>query len=134
VQVDTIKIQLKAPGTKRLKPKLDAPLSTLLSNSTCAATPWIAVSLFLAPAKRVSKLAQFHGRALRIYNEKHYEFNRGNEANESKLRDAYLFYPALTEVVGPGISYSKSKYPSTHCLPPFLETYSARLIASSAGP
>ena len=36
VQVDPIKPNLKPPGTKRLKLKYD----TLLSNSTCAATPW----------------------------------------------------------------------------------------------
>jgi len=37
-QVDHIKLTLKAPGTKRLKRKYDRSLSTLLSNSPCAAT------------------------------------------------------------------------------------------------
>ena len=44
VQVDPIEPTLKAPGTKRLKLKHDKTAfnvaSILLSNSTCAATPW----------------------------------------------------------------------------------------------
>ena len=39
MQVDPIKPKLKAPGTKRLKLKCDKLLQTLLSISTCAATP-----------------------------------------------------------------------------------------------
>jgi hypothetical protein len=34
-----MKLNLKPPGTKRLKLKYDVPLQTLLSISTCAATP-----------------------------------------------------------------------------------------------
>ena len=39
VQVDPMKPTLKLPGAMRLKPKHHDPVSNLLSNSTCAATP-----------------------------------------------------------------------------------------------
>jgi hypothetical protein len=39
VQVDSIKPMLKAPGTKRLNWNMMKCFQTLLSNSTCAATP-----------------------------------------------------------------------------------------------
>ena len=38
MEVDPIKSTLKAPGTKRLKLQYDELLSSVLSNSTCAAT------------------------------------------------------------------------------------------------
>ena len=43
VQVDPIKSKLKATGTVRLKLTHANLRSNLLSNSTCAATPWAAV-------------------------------------------------------------------------------------------
>ena len=40
VQVDPIKPTLKAPWTQRLKLKVTFCFQILVSNSTCAATPW----------------------------------------------------------------------------------------------
>ena len=56
VQVEPIKHTLKAPGTKQLKLKCDEPLSTLLSVSTCAATPWRAVFFGTAAAVALDAL------------------------------------------------------------------------------
>jgi len=50
VQVEPTKPVLKAPGSKRLKLKCDERFLTLLSNSACAATPWLTCAFSLPMA------------------------------------------------------------------------------------
>ena len=62
--------------------------------------PWISVSVFLAPAKTVSKLSQYHGRALRTYDKQLYDatFGGAPRPTEDAMRAAYLFYPMVPDV------------------------------------
>ena len=73
--------------------------------------PWISVSVFLAPAKSVSKLSQYHGRAIRTYDRQLYDVTFGGAPRpaEDAIRAAYLFYPMVQDVEDVVQQYRDSK-------------------------
>ena len=73
--------------------------------------PWISVSVFLAPAKSVSKLSQYHGRAIRTYDKQLYDetFGGAPRPAEDAIRTAYLFYPMVQDVKDVVQQYRDSK-------------------------